>query len=222
MAPNKTLPFDATAFGAKYGGMTITKYRATATVYAQGEPSNSLFYIQQGRVKLSFVSEGGKEAVIAILEAGDLCGEGCLSGQPLHISTATTLTECVIARLEKTSVVAALLDGPAFFSDFVIESVLTKNCRFEAQLIGHLFDSSEERLARALLCLANYGKEARDEVIIPKINQETLAKMIGTTRGRVNYFMNKFRKLGFIEYNGDIRVHSSLLNVVLHDQPNGE
>jgi len=220
MAQNETPPFDAKAFAAKYGGVTTTKYQANSIVFAQGDAADCVFYIQQGKVKLSVVSEQGKEAVIAVLETGDLCGEGCLAVQPLRISTATTMSDCVMVRLEKVSVVRAMHDNQSF-CDFLMAYLLTQNVRLNDALIDHLFNSSEKRLARALLLLANYGKEARQEQVIPKIDQQTLAKMIGTTRGRVSHFMNKFRRMGFIEYNGEIHVHSSLLNVVLHDQPTG-
>ena len=218
MACNEMLPLDARVFVARYGGLTITKHQAHYIVFAQGDVADFVFYILQGKVKLLVVSEQGKEAVIAVLEAGDLCGEDCLAAQPLRISTAMTMSECVIARLEKASVIRAMHDDPSF-SHFLITYLLTQNARLNEHLVDHLFNSSEKRLARALLLLANYGKEPRQECIISKIDQQTLAKMIGTTRGRVSHFMNKFRKMGFIEYNGDIRVHSSLLRVVLHDQP---
>jgi len=220
MGPNETPPFDAKAFAAKYGGLTIINYQANTIVFAQGDAADCVFYIQQGKVKFSVVSEQGKEAVIAVLETGDLCGEGCLAVQPLRISTATTMTDCVMVRLEKASVVRAMHDNHAF-CDFLMAHLLTQNVRLNDDLINHLFNSSEKRLARALLLLANYGKEVGEEHVIPKIDQQTLAKMIGTTRGRVSHFMNKFRRMGFIEYNGEIHVHSSLLNVVLHDQPTG-
>jgi len=214
------LPFDAKAFAAIYGGVTITKYPANAIAFAQGDAADCVFYIRQGKVKLSVVSEQGKEAVIAVLETGDLCGEGCLAVQPLRISTATTMTDCVMVRLEKASVVRAMHDNHAF-CDFLLAYLLNQNVRLNDDLINHLFNSSEKWLARALLLLANYGKEVGEEHVIPKIDQQTLAKMIGTTRGRVSHFMNKFRRMGFIEYDGEIHVHSSLLNVVLHDQPTG-
>ncbi len=195
------LPFDAKTFAATYGGVTTTKYQANFIVLAQGDAADCVFYIQQGKVKLSVVSEQGKEAVIAVLETGDLCGEGCLAVQPLRISTATTMTDCVMVRMEKASVVRAMHDNHAF-CDFLMAHLLTQNVRLNDALIDHLFNSSEKRLARALLLLANYGKEVRQEQVIPKIDQQTLAKMIGTTRGRVSHFMNKFRRMGFIEYNG--------------------
>jgi len=215
------MPFNCTAFIAEYGGGNTCRYGTHSIVYAQGDLADSIFYIQQGEVKLSVVSEQGKEAVVAILEAGDLCGEGCLNGQPLRISTVTTVSECIITRLEKATVLRALQDNQSF-SNYFLHYLLTQNIRLKEHLIDHLFNSSEKRLARALLLLANFGKDAHDKKALPKIDQETLANLIGTTRGRVNYFMNKFRRLGFVEYHGgDIRVHSSLLNVVLHDPPHG-
>jgi CRP-like cAMP-binding protein len=220
VAPIKRRSFDPVAFAAQHGGVALRKFGKNQVLYAQGDVADAVFYIQQGKVKLTVVSEHGKEAVIAVLEAGDFCGEGCLTQQPLRISTATALTECVIARLEKANVVRALHDDPAF-SEFVFTYLLTQNVRLKEQLIDHLFNSSEKRLARILLLLANYGKEAREEPILPKIDQQTLARMVGTTRPRVSHFMNKFRKLGFIEYNGHIKVHSALLSVVLHDQSLG-
>jgi len=177
-----------------------------------------VFYIQKGKVKVTVVSEQGKEAVVAMLGANDFVGEGCLAGQTRRIATVATMTECVVARLEKAAIVRVLHDEPAF-SEMFIAHLLTRAIRVEADLIDQLFNSSEKRLARLLLLLANFGKEGKPEPVIAKISQETLAEMIGTTRSRVSFFMNKFRKLGFIEYNGGIEVHSSLLNVILHDQP---
>ena len=220
MGHDEMLRFDAKAFAAKYGGATIARFPAHSIIFDQGEAADSVFYIQQGKVKLSVVSEQGKEAIIAVLEVGDLCGEGCLGAQPLRISTATTMTECTVVRLEKASAIRAMHEDQSF-SDFLIAYLLTENVRLNDRLIDHLFNSSEKRLARALLLLANYGKEAWEETIISKLDQQTLAKMIGTTRGRVSHFMNKFRRLGFIQYNGDIRVHSSLLSVILDDRPYG-
>jgi CRP-like cAMP-binding protein len=214
------LPFDTKAFGARYGSVVTTKYKAHSIVFSQGDVADSVYYIREGRVKLSVVSEQGREAVIALLDAGDLCGEGCLADQPLRMATATTMSECVLARLDKAGVVRAMHDD-ASFSEFLITYLLTQNTRLNENLIDHLFNSSEKRLARALLLLANFGREARKEQVISKIDQQTLAKMIGTTRGRVSHFMNKFRDMGFIEYHGDIHVNSSLLSVLLHDRPNG-
>jgi CRP/FNR family transcriptional regulator, cyclic AMP receptor protein len=186
--------------------------------FSQGDPADAVFYVQKGKVKVTVVSEQGKEAVVAILGADEFFGEGCLAGQAQRIATVTTMTDSVIMRLEKVAVVAVIHEEPAF-SEMFIAHLLTRTLRVEADLVDQLFNSSEKRLARLLLLLANFGKDEKPEPIIAKISQETLAEMIGTTRSRVSYFMNKFRKLGFIDYNGGIHVHSSLLNVVLHDQP---
>jgi CRP/FNR family cyclic AMP-dependent transcriptional regulator len=211
--------FDPKSFLAKVGeGRSISKYRRDQTVFSQGHPADAVFYIQKGKVKVTVVSEQGKEAVVAILEGGDFLGEGCLAGQPRRIATVVTMTESVIMRLEKAAIIGVIHDEPAF-SEMFIAHLLARTVRVEADLIDHLFNSSEKRLARLLLLLANFGKEGKPEPIIAKISQETLAEMIGTTRSRVSFFMNKFRKMGFIEYNGGIQVHSSLLNVILHDQP---
>jgi CRP/FNR family transcriptional regulator, cyclic AMP receptor protein len=211
--------FDPKAFLAKAnGGRTISKYQKDQTVFSQGETADAVFYIQQGKIKITVVSERGKEAVVAILGTGDFCGEGCLTGQPQRIGTAIAMTDCVIVRLEKAGIVRILHEEPAF-SEMFISHLLTRNVRVEADLVDQLFNSSEKRLARALLLLANFGKEGKPEPVIAKISQETLAEMIGTTRSRVSSFMNKFRQLGFIDYNGKLEVHSSLLNVVLHDEP---
>ncbi|MBN8940820.1 MAG: Crp/Fnr family transcriptional regulator [Rhizobiales bacterium] len=219
MAIKDKLPFDAKAFLAKVGeGRSIAKYRKDQLVFSQGDPADAVFYIQKGKVKVTVVSEQGKEAVVAMLGANDFVGEGCLAGQTRRIATVATMTECVVARLEKAAIVRVLHDEPAF-SEMFIAHLLTRAIRVEADLIDQLFNSSEKRLARLLLLLANFGKEGKPEPVIAKISQETLAEMIGTTRSRVSFFMNKFRKLGFIEYNGGIEVHSSLLNVILHDQP---
>jgi CRP-like cAMP-binding protein len=200
------------------GGRTISVYRKDETVFAQGDAADSVFYIQKGKVKVTVLSEQGKEAVVAMLGPDEFCGEGCLAGQPRRMATATAMTECEIMRLEKQAIIRALQDEPAF-SEFFVEHLLARTIRVEADLVDQLFNSSEKRLARALLLLANFGKEGRPEPVIAKVSQETLAEMIGTTRSRVSFFMNKFRKLGFINYNGHMEVHSSLLNVVLHDQP---
>ena len=211
--------FDPKKFLAKVGeGKTISKYRTDQIVFSQGEVADSVFYIRQGKVKLTVVSEQGKEAVVAILGPGQFFGEGCLNGHPLRIATTRAVDECVITRLEKARMVAALHDEPDF-SELFMSYLLSRNSRIEEDLIDQLFNSSEKRLARLLLLLANFGKEGRPEPIVGKFSQETLAEMIGTTRSRVSFFMNKFRKLGFIEYNGKIEVHNSLLNVVLYDKP---
>ena len=211
--------FDPKAFLARVGvGKSISKYRKNQIVYTQGEAADAVFYVQQGKVKLTVVSEQGKEAVVAILGSGQFFGEGCLNGHPLRIATTRAVDECVITRLEKATMVATIHDEPEF-SELFMSYLLTRNGRIEEDLIDQLFNSSEKRLARLLLLLANFGKEGRPEPVIGSFSQETLAEMIGTTRSRVSFFMNKFRKLGFIEYNGKIEVHNSLLNVVLHDQP---
>ena len=212
-------PFDPKEFLAKVdGGRTIAKYRKNQKVFSQGDAADSVFYIQKGKVKVTVVSEHGKEAVVAILGKDEFCGEGCLAGQPKRIASATALTECEIMRIEKDAIVRVLHDEPAF-SEMFLAHLLARTIRVEEDLVDQLFNSSEKRLARALLLLANFGKEGRPEPLIAKVSQETLAEMIGTTRSRVSFFMNKFRKLGFISYNGTMEVHSSLLSVVLHDQP---
>ena len=186
----------------------------------QGDAADSIYYIKKGQIQLTVISMQGKEAVIAVLGAGDFCGEGCLVGEPLRMATATTMTQCVIVRLEKAIVIRAIHEDREF-SEFLVTYVLKRTARLTDNLVDQLFNSSEKRLARILLLLANYGKEGRTETVINDVDQETLAQMIGATRSRVNFFMNKFRKLGLIEYNGRINVHSSLLRVVLHDQPLG-
>jgi CRP-like cAMP-binding protein len=211
--------FEPNVFLAKVDvGRTISKHQDGQIVFSQGEPADSVFFIQKGKVKITVVSEQGKEAVVAILGKGDFFGEGCLAGQPLRMATVSAMMECEVMRLEKAAIIRVLHDEPTF-SEMFMSHLLTRNIRFEADLVDQLFNSSEKRLARALLLLANFGKEGKPEPVIAKISQETLAEMIGTTRSRVNSFMNKFRKLGFIEYNGKLEVHSSLLNVVLHDEP---
>ena len=199
-------------------GRTISKYRKDQTVFSQGSPADAVFYIQKGKVKITVVSEQGKEAIVAILGPNEFCGEGCLTGQMRRMATAVAMTPCQIMRLEKATIVHALHDEPAFSAVFVTH-LLARTIRVEADLVDQLFNSSEKRLARALLLLANFGKEGRPERAIAKINQETLAEMIGTTRSRVSFFMNRFRKMGLISYNGHLEIHSSLLNVVLHDEP---
>jgi CRP/FNR family transcriptional regulator, cyclic AMP receptor protein len=201
MAIKASAPFDAKAFLAKVGdGRSITKYGKNQTVFSQGDAADAVFFIQKGKVKITVVSEQGKEAVVAILSPDDFFGEGCLAGQPRRMATVKTMTDSAIMRLEREAIIALIH-------------------RVEEDLVDQLFNSSEKRLARVLLLLANFGKDGKPEPVIAKISQETLAEMIGTTRARVSFFMNKFRKLGFIDYNGGIEVHSSLLNVVLHDQP---
>ena len=222
MATKRQPPFDPKSFLAKVGeGRSIGEYRKDAIVAAQGDPADAVFYIQSGKVKLTVVSEQGKEAVVAMLGTNDFFGEGCLAGQTRRIATAAAMTDSVIVRLEKAAIVRVIHQEPAF-SGMFIAHLLARAIRVEADLVDQLFNSSEKRLARLLLLLANFGKEEKPEPILAKISQETLADMIGTTRSRVSFFMNKFRKLGFIDYNGDIEVHSSLLNVVLHDEPHIE
>jgi CRP/FNR family transcriptional regulator, cyclic AMP receptor protein len=211
--------FNPKKFLAKVGeGKTISKYRNDQIVFSQGEVADAVFYIQQGKVKLTVVSEQGKEAVVAILGPGHFFGEGCLNGHPLRIATTRAMDECVVTRIEKATMIATIHDEPGF-SELFMTYLLTRNSRIEEDLIDQLFNSSEKRLARLLLLLANFGKEGRPEPIVGTFSQETLAEMIGTTRSRVSFFMNKFRKLGFIEYNGKIEVHNSLLNVILFDKP---
>jgi len=217
---SKTKPsFDPKIFLAKAdGGRSISTYRRDQIVFSQGDLADSVFYIHAGKVKVSVVSEQGKEAAIAILGPDEFCGEGCLAGQPRRMATARAMTECEIMRIEKRAMIRVLHDEPAF-SEMFVSHLLSRTIRVEEDLVDQLFNSSEKRLARALLLLANFGKEGAPERIIAKVSQETLAELIGTTRSRVSHFMNKFRTLGFIHYNGGIEVHSSLLNVVLHDQP---
>jgi CRP-like cAMP-binding protein len=186
-------------------------------VFSQGDVADAVFYIQKGKVKLTVISEQGKEAVIAILEPDQFFGEGCLNGHGLRVATTAAMEECVITRIAKSVMIAAIHREPDF-SELFMSYLLTRNSRIEADLIDQLFNSSERRLARLLLLLANFGKEARPEPIVGKISQETLAEMVGTTRSRVSFFMNKFRKLGYIDYNGHLEVHNSLLNVVLYDR----
>jgi CRP/FNR family transcriptional regulator, cyclic AMP receptor protein len=219
MAGKPESPFDPKEFLSKIGkGRSIAKYRTSKIIFSQGDQADSVFFIDAGKIKLTVVSEQGKEGVVALLGKGDFCGEGCLAGQPKRIATAAAMMDCEVMQLQKDAIIRVLHDEPAF-SELFISHILTRTIRVEADLIDQLFNSSEKRLARALLLLANFGKEGRPEPILAKVSQETLADMIGTTRSRVSFFMNKFRQLGFIEYNGSLNVHSSLLNVLLHDQP---
>jgi CRP-like cAMP-binding protein len=209
--------FDPAVFLATAGdGKSAREYGNREKVFSQADPATTVFYIRKGKVKLSVVSRQGKEAVIAVLGAGDFFGEGCLAGQPLRMASATVMSESSILRIDKERMIRLLHDEPAF-SQMFVSYLLTRTIRVEEDLVDHLFNSSEKRLARILLLLANFGKEGKPEPVIAKISQETLAEMVGTTRSRVSYFMNKFRKLGFIKYNGRLEVHSSLLSVVLHD-----
>ncbi len=215
---NPKLPFDPKTFLANANShKRIVKYRNKDRVFVQGDPADSIFYIQEGKIKLSVISGHGKEAVIAILGVGHFFGEGCLAGQPLCIATATALSECSIMKLDKAEVIRVLHEEPSF-SELFIAHLLSRNIKIEEDLIDQLFNSSEKRLARVLLLLANFGKQGEPKLVIPKMSQETLAEIIGTTRSRVSFFMNRFRALGFIDYSGSsLEVHSSLLTVVLHD-----
>lgn len=217
-AQNKP-PFDLEAFLATAnGGRSITNYEKGATIVSQGDPCDAVFYIRDGTCSRTVVSAQGKEVVVALHEKGAFVGEGCLNGQVRHLSTITAFSDCEIMRFDKATIRRAIDDEPKF-AEFFISYLLTRNARVEADLIDQLFNSSEKRLARILLLMANFGKDGGPQTVITKLNQETLADMIGTTRSRVSFFMNKFRKLGFIEYNGDLTIHSSLLNVVLHGDP---
>jgi CRP/FNR family cyclic AMP-dependent transcriptional regulator len=217
----KTRRFDPRSFLAKVGeGRTIATYGENQIIYSQEDPADAVFFIQKGKVKVSVLSPGGKEAVLAILTDGEFFGEGFLNGHALRMGTVVTVTECTVMRLEKTAMVEALRNSK--FSGMFIVHLLNRNTRVEEDLIDHLFNSSEKRLARVLLLLANFGKNDKSELVLAPITQETLAEMVGTTRSRVNSFLNKFRRLGFIEYNGEIRINGPLLNAVLHDRaPSG-
>jgi CRP/FNR family transcriptional regulator, cyclic AMP receptor protein len=216
-AARKRRKFDPKTFLSTIdGGRTIVTFRKKRTIFAQGDSADSVFYIQNGKVKLTVVATNGKEATIGILNEGDFFGEGCLTGQALRMCSATAITDCTVMRINKKSMMEVIHRERAF-SDMFVAYLLTRNIRYEEDLVDQLFNSSEKRLARVLLLLARFGKEGKPEVAIPKISQETLAEMVGTTRGRVNFFMNRFRKLGFVRYNGELEVHSSLLSVVLHD-----
>jgi CRP-like cAMP-binding protein len=214
--------FDPQNFLAKVGvGKTISKFPKDQIIFSQGEAADAVFYIQKGRVKVVVISDQGKEAVVGILEAGQFFGEGCLNGHHLRIATTSAMEECLLTAIAKSTMIAVLHDEPKF-SELFVAYLLKRNSRIEEDLIDQLFNSSEKRLARLLLLLANFGKEGNPMPINPNISQETLAEMIGTTRSRVSFFMNKFRKLGFISYNGKIEVHRSLLNAVLYEKPSLE
>jgi CRP/FNR family transcriptional regulator, cyclic AMP receptor protein len=211
--------FDPKVFLAKVGeGKTVIEFQKNQTVFSQGDVADAVFYIQKGKVKLTVTSEQGKEAVVAILEPGNFFGEGCMNGGSIRIATTTAMEGCVITVINKAAMITALHDEPAF-SELFMAYLLTRNSRIEEDLIDQLFNSSEKRLARLLLLLANFGKEGSPQPISPNVSQETLAEMIGTTRSRVSHFMNKFRKLGLISYNGNIEVHRSLMDAVLREKP---
>jgi len=213
----KARQFDPNTFLATIGkGRNSALLLAKQVIFAQGDAADAVFYLQKGKVKLTVVSKAGKEATIGILGEGDFFGEGSLAGQFVRMSSATTMTDCAVMRIDKKAMMEAL-HREHEFSDLFVAYLLGRNIRYEADLVDQLFNSSEKRLARILLLLAHFGKEGKPETVIPKISQEMLAEMVGTTRSRVSFFMNRFRKLGFIHYNGGLQVHSSLLNVVLHD-----
>ena len=217
MARKQSLPFDPQTFLTKVGnGKTSLTSPKKHTIFSQGDAAEAVFYIQAGKVKLTVVSKQGKEAVVAVLERGSFFGESCLAGQTVRSATATALEDSSLVRIDKDAMIRVLHEEPTF-AELFIAYLLAHTLRVEEDLVDHLFNSSEMRLARVLLLMAHFGKEGKPETVIAKISQETLAEMIGTTRSRVSFFMNKFRKLGFIDYNGTLRVHSSLLNVVLHD-----
>jgi CRP-like cAMP-binding protein len=218
MSSAKKRTFDPRAFLAETGlGRTILQYPKNKVIFAQGSPSDAVFYIQKGRAKLSVLSAQGKEATIALLGQGDFMGEGCMaSDQPLRTASATAITDCSALRIEKDAMLKVLHQQHEF-SDLFVAYLVGRYNQTQADLVDQLFNSAEKRLARTLLLLARFGKEGRSENVIPKISQETLAEMVGTTRARINFFMNRFRQLGFIEYNGGLEVHSSLLDIVLHE-----
>jgi CRP-like cAMP-binding protein len=210
-------PFDLKVFLNKANrGRTVAEYRANERVFVQGETANAIFYIKKGEIKLTVLSKQGKEAVVAILRSGDFFGEGCLAGQPLRMASAVAMSECSVMKVEKAVVLRLLHEEPSF-AELFMAHLLSRNIKIEEDLVDQLFNSSEKRLALVILLLANFGKEGSPQTVIPKISQETLAEIIGTTRSRVSFFMNRFRKLGFVHYNGGLEVHSSLLNIVLHD-----
>jgi CRP/FNR family cyclic AMP-dependent transcriptional regulator len=216
---SKKAKFDPKVFLAKVGdGKTIAKYHKGQVVFSQGNAADSVFYIQTGKIKLTVISEKGKEAVVGILETDHFFGEGSLNGHPLRVTTATAIDQSLITRIPKAAMIATLRDEPEF-SELFMADLLNRNRRIEEDLIDQLFNSSEKRLARVLLLLANFGTESTTEPIVGNFSQETLAEMIGTTRSRVSFFMNKFRKLGYIKYNGKLEIRNSLLNVVLYDKP---
>jgi len=217
MTQKRAAPFALGTYLAKVrGAETVKEYRRKHTIFSQGSPADAVFYIEKGKVKLTVLSARGKEAVVAILGSGDFFGEGGLAGQPLRMATATSMTECSILRIKKETMIRMLHDERAF-SELFMSYLLSRNTRIEEDLVDQLFNSSEKRLARILLLLTRFGKEGQHELVVPRISQETLAEMVGTTRSRVSFFMNKFRKLGLIDYNGGLHVHSSLLTIVLHD-----
>jgi CRP/FNR family transcriptional regulator, cyclic AMP receptor protein len=219
MSPKKSEPVDWEALLTEIGrGKTAVEYGVGRRIFDQGQPAESIFYVRKGKAKLSVVSKQDKEAIIATLSAGDFLGEGCLAGQPMRMATATAITDCSLFRIEK-SLMQRMLHEKHEISELFVAHLLSRNIRFEEDLVDQLFNSSEKRLARILLLLAHFGKESKSELVLPEVSQDSLAQMVGTTRSRISHFMNKFRKLGFIDYgdNDGLTVHSSLLGVVLHD-----
>jgi CRP/FNR family transcriptional regulator, cyclic AMP receptor protein len=217
MARKQPPQFNPKTFLATVGhGKTLLTFPKNQTLFSQGDAADAVFFVQAGRVKLTVVSHHGKEVVVALLEPGSFLGEGCLAGQLVCMATATAVASATLVRIDRQAMTRVLHEEPAF-SELFLGYLLSRNIRIQEDLVDQLFNSSEKRLARVLLLMAHFGKEAKSEAIIPKISQEVLAEMIGTTRSRVSFFMNKFRKLGFVEYNGGVHVHSSLLNIVLHD-----
>jgi CRP-like cAMP-binding protein len=216
MERRQTAVFDAKTFLTKAGtGRSSSSYRKNQVIFAQGAPADAVFYLERGQVKLTVVSKRGKAAIVAILGPGDFFGEGCLAGQPARMATASAMTDAAVVRVERQAMLR-LLHERSVFSERFMAHLLARNVRFEEDLVDQLFNSSEKRLARVLLLLARFGKEGATEPVVPRVSQEVLAEMVGTTRPRISGFMNKFRRLGFIEYNGGLHVHSSLLNVLLH------
>jgi len=219
MANGRNRPLDWEALLAEVSkGKQFIEYGANRNIFRQGQAADSLFYLRRGKVKLSVISKTGKEAIVAVLDSGDFFGEGCLAGQPLRMATARTVTDCGLLRIERL-LMSRLLHQRHEISEVFVAHLLSRNIRYEADLVDHLFNSSEKRLARILLLLSHFGKESRAEAVLPRVSQEDLAQMVGTTRSRVSHFMNKFRKLGFIDYSesGGLTVHSGILSVVLHD-----
>jgi len=217
MARKKSQPRDWESLLAKMSfGKKVTESERNRHIFRQGDPADAVFFLRRGKVKLAVTSKQGKEAIVAILEAGDFFGEGCLAGQPLRMATATAMTDCTMVRIEKPAM-THLLHKQHDVSELFVTHLLSRNIRYEEDLVDQLFNSSERRLARILLLLSHFGKESRAEPVLPRINQESLAQMVGTTRSRVSHFMNKFKRLGFIDYNGGLTVNSGLLSIVLHD-----
>lgn len=217
MGRNRITTFNPKTFLTQVGrGKTTLQLRKKQILFSQGDAADAVFYILKGQVKLTVVSRQGKEAVVAVLGGGDFLGEPCLAGQPIRLATATSLEDSTVVRINKTAMTRVLRDQPTF-AELFLTYLLSRNVRIQEDLVDQLFNSAEKRLARILLLLAHFGKEGKPEPVIAQVSQETLAEMIGTTRSRVSFFMNKFRKLGFLNYNGGMHIHSSLLNIVLHD-----